>query len=53
MTTTMHKRSIHVDAAVEKVFAYVKDPQQSVFHRTGVDVHVRTRPDRHDALNRR
>lgn len=28
MTTTTHKRSIHVDAPVEKVFDYVKDPQK-------------------------
>ncbi len=27
MTTTTHKRSIHIDAAVEKVFGYVKDPR--------------------------
>ncbi len=27
MTTTTHKRSVHVDAAVEKVFDYVKDPR--------------------------
>ncbi len=27
MTTTTHKRSVHIDAAVEKVFDYVKDPR--------------------------
>lgn len=27
MTTTMHKRSVHIDAPVETVFEYVKDPQ--------------------------
>ena len=26
MTTTMHKRSVHIDAPVETVFDYVKDP---------------------------
>jgi len=26
MTTTKHKKSVHVDAPVEKVFEYVKDP---------------------------
>lgn len=26
MTTTKHKKSVHVDAPVEKVFDYVKDP---------------------------
>ncbi len=26
MTTTTHKRSTHIDAPVEKVFAYVEDP---------------------------
>ena len=26
MTTTTHKKSVHVDAPVEKVFDYVKDP---------------------------
>lgn len=28
MTTTTHKRSIHIDAPVERVFDYVKDPQK-------------------------
>jgi uncharacterized protein YndB with AHSA1/START domain len=27
MTTTTHKRSVHVDAPVEKVFDFVKDPR--------------------------
>ena len=27
MTTTTHKRSVHIDAAVETVFDYVKDPR--------------------------
>lgn len=27
MTTTTHRRSVHIDAPVEKVFDYVKDPQ--------------------------
>ncbi|HEU4512652.1 MAG TPA: SRPBCC family protein [Nocardioidaceae bacterium] len=27
MTTTTHKRSVHIDAPVEKVFDYVKDPR--------------------------
>ena len=27
MTTTTHKRTVHVDAAVEAVFDYVKDPR--------------------------
>jgi hypothetical protein len=27
MTTTTHKRSIHIDAPVEKVFEHVKDPR--------------------------
>lgn len=26
MTTTLHQRSVHIDAPVEKVFDYVKDP---------------------------
>ncbi len=26
MTTTLHKRSVHIDAPVETVFDYVKDP---------------------------
>lgn len=26
MTTTLHKRSAHIDAPVETVFDYVKDP---------------------------
>ena len=26
MTMTVHKRSMHIDAPVEKVFDYVKDP---------------------------
>jgi hypothetical protein len=26
MTTTMHKRSVHIDAPVDTVFDYVKDP---------------------------
>ncbi len=26
MTTTMHRRSMHIDAPVDKVFDYVKDP---------------------------
>ena len=28
MTSTTHQRSIHIDAPVEKVFDYVKDPQR-------------------------
>ncbi len=27
MTTTTHKRTVHIDAAVETVFDYVKDPR--------------------------
>lgn len=27
MTTTTHKRSVHIDAPVEKVFEYVKEPE--------------------------
>ncbi len=27
MTTTTHKRSVHIDAPVERVFDYMKDPQ--------------------------
>lgn len=27
MVKELHKRSVHIDAPVEKVFDYVKDPQ--------------------------
>ena len=27
MTTTTHKRTVHIDAPVERVFEYVKDPR--------------------------
>lgn len=30
MSSTIHKRSIHIDAPVEMVFDYVKDPQKQM-----------------------
>lgn len=30
MSSTIHKRSIHIDAPVEKVFDHVKDPQKQM-----------------------
>ena len=37
MTTTTHKRSVHVDAAVQTVFDYVKDPRHFLNAMPGSD----------------
>ena len=39
MTTTTHKRSVHIDAPVEMVFDYVKDPRH-VFNAMPGSVHA-------------
>ena len=38
MSTTTHKRSVHVDAPVETVFGYVKDPRHFVNAMAGREV---------------
>jgi carbon monoxide dehydrogenase subunit G len=37
MTTTTHKRTVHIDAAVETVFDYVKDPRHFLNAMPGSD----------------
>jgi uncharacterized protein YndB with AHSA1/START domain len=37
MTTTTHKRTVHIDAAVQTVFDYVKDPRHFLNAMPGSD----------------